>query len=658
MSVSRWDKYRVGNDAPANKWAKYAVTPEESPEQPQEQPENKPVSLREKFKELKKSPTAFLDQEMADVEAQQRHKRELFSNPSSWIDLAIGGAKGIGNLPFDVVNFPIQAGNWLNKTNAPTIPEPFEYRNEAQQTGGILSSLLNLPRATRAAAALAARPGEVAQNVASKVKPFTPTALKHKAQEYFGNMPELKAELARTENEARLAEAEAERAKGMSQLMTGQGTEAGAQLAAQRKRAELAALPEAEQPTMPVLSSRESGANLERTQEAHANAQEQLGQAEQAIRQHLNEGAAHDVRVAADVDRVLSAEKAGIQKQFNDVEKSLTSQKVHIPNPDETREIIEELKTYMGKVKPEESTLNIDPVRDLFSYTHKSEIPAVDFLKAIRSVRGYANDARRTAYTHGINQAERDAALARYNRLDDIADRMSSMLEKHIPAEDSDMLAAASKGWRERIVPLYRNRIYQNIHYKQQMPADIIKSLRGNEKGNLIIKDVIKKSPEILRNVVGQKYAVKPHELHNPGELLSEYLGEMPELQGLVQQHGNASRAAERAGTMVEQAERRHADVQKQEAEGFRAAEKQEAEAAKISEKRAKIQSEIDELDRQIPILRKSAERKDVGLKEHVAAQKKFDEAQKRRQNLLKWAVGGGATYVIGNKVLNRYTGS
>ena len=60
-----------------------------------------------------------------------------------WKDVPKGIVSGVANLPQDILNLPIQAGNYLNKTNAPMIPRwKIAPESMGAQTGEVLSNLL------------------------------------------------------------------------------------------------------------------------------------------------------------------------------------------------------------------------------------------------------------------------------------------------------------------------------------------------------------------------------------------------------------------------------------------------------------------------------------------------------------------------------------
>lgn len=587
-------------------------------------------------------PLNMFGMEAGGTPEENRQTVENLKNPQYWKDIPKGVAQGVANIPSDVGNIPIKTGNWLNNTNAPEFPRfDFAPHTAGTKAGEFLSQFAPLGAAAKAAGPLGEGikaagqvMGKAGLNTASKI-----IAPAQKAKGLIGDLaagakttisqakgkeiPELERQVAEAQKAHELAMAQAEQAKGYANIETGVGDENRARYKLHGKKEELAALENPEESTLPIQNTVESGRNLQHATEAHQQALSQANGAEQAISTHLNKGAAHDVRVAADVDKVLGAEKKAIGDQFNQVEKSLADKKVVIENPQKAHEIMDELRDYFKKANPEElASLKGTSITHLMSQKDDQVLSALDFMKAIRSIRAHSSDARKLAYSRGLNQADREAAMARYDYLDNVADKMSDILETHIGPEDATKLKEASKAWRERVVPLYKNRIYQNIHYKQQMPANIMNSLRGNDKGNMIIKEAIKSNPETLRNVVGQRFAAKPHELHQPGEITNEYLSKMPELQDLLGQHRQALSRIEPAENAVTQAKA----------------------GVEVATKKQKLQNEVETLEKHIKELEKASKNKKQTLKEKVRIENQIKDAKEKRDEA-RWKIGKILTY-------------
>jgi hypothetical protein len=74
-----------------------------------------------------------------------------------------------------------------------------------------------------------------------------------------------------------------------------------------------------------------------------------------------------------------------------------------------------------------------------------------------------------------------------------------------------------------------------------------MKALRGSGEGMSQLREIIKSDPELLRNVVGQRFSKNPAALHDIGELEQEYVGKMPELQDLLSKHSSHMSNIEKA---------------------------------------------------------------------------------------------------------------
>ncbi len=101
--------------------------------------------------------------------------RKQMVNPQAGKQFLTGAAQGIANLPQDILNLPIMAGNYLNNTHAPTIPRwNFSGDTSPARAGEMLSSLLPLPGAV---SKLAPAVGEVAKAVGETAKSAGKVAL-------------------------------------------------------------------------------------------------------------------------------------------------------------------------------------------------------------------------------------------------------------------------------------------------------------------------------------------------------------------------------------------------------------------------------------------------------------------------------------------------
>jgi len=92
-----------------------------------------------------------------------------------------------------------------------------------------------------------------------------------------------------------------------------------------------------------------------------------------------------------------------------------------------------------------------------------------------------------------------------------------------------------NKGYAEQVFPLRKNPIVKAAQ-KGKLPKNIAESLRTNESGMPLMREIVRQDPELLRNVIGQRYKINPADVHHPDALMREYLDEMPQFKRLLQQ--------------------------------------------------------------------------------------------------------------------------
>jgi len=161
---------------------------------------------------------------------------------------------------------------------------------------------------------------------------------------------------------------------------------------------------------------------------------------------------------------------------------------------------------------------------------------ATDFIAKFRSYRDALSQLKRDAY-YTQDAVDRNRMRAAAKEGDKVFGVIKDTLDKGL-GPYAPQFKWLTQGYSDQIYPLRENPI-MNPNVEGQLPDNIIKSLRGPEPGNALVRELIKQDPEALRNVVGQRYAQSPDEVLNPNENMREYLNEMPELQHFIGDHQN-----------------------------------------------------------------------------------------------------------------------
>ena len=160
-----------------------------------------------------------------------------------------------------------------------------------------------------------------------------------------------------------------------------------------------------------------------------------------------------------------------------------------------------------------------------------------------------------------------------------------------------------------------------------------MRKLRGTDPGDVLMRNMIRGNPELLRNVIGQEFSDNPAALHNAGNLEAEYTSQMPELQQLLGQHRNHQQALEHANEALQQSQAEHAAIVANEQKAFRLAENERLASEKAASKKEALQDKVELLDRHIEELTKASKRKDVSLEQHMKDKQALDKAKKERIN-------------------------
>lgn len=445
------------------------------------------------------------------------------------------------------------------------------------------------------------------------------------------NLSPLEQKLAEMKAASDSAQQAAEAAKAQATTEAGTASPERMQFSKTKAENELGQIPE-----QTVINSPEATArNLDQANTIHEAALNQKSQLESALDQKLNKSAAHDVRAAGRIDAIQNATKKQIGSMYDEVESSLAGKNIEIKNPQSAGEIAGQLKEIISKGgldSPEAKQV----AAKLANYEQSMNIPARDYLASYRTVRDLARQANQEAYRPGITDEARQAAKAHAAELDQKAEEMRGILENGIGPEDAEKLKSANTRWANEVVPLYKNPVYNQIHFKGRMPSNIVQQLRGTDKGNVLLRNIIKNDPEALQNVIGQRYSVKPNELHEPNENMQEYLDAAPDIKQMLDAHKKSSDLVDLTSNAKKQAETQHKNALSQ-----------YEERQKNESKRSDLQKKINLLDSHIANLEKTRSMKNITLSQKMKAENELDSAKKAKEKALKTLKGIGK-YALG----------
>ena len=453
------------------------------------------------------------------------------------------------------------------------------------------------------------------------------------------------------------------------------------------------------------------GEKLEISQEPIKNAESLLKTNEQKSAElerqfgedFLKKGYTHDVPIAEKVTQTIEGVKnakgkreGGLKQEigaiYDQVENDLKDQHVLIPQTQEleaaqnaARKLLEGSRGFFKTDEEFEAAVQKIAKGDQGAKKGPNDIvPAADVLSNYRTMRHLSQKLRKEAFSSKVasNKDLQADILKKAEEFETNANNLEGILESNDLGTSLDTLKTANKRWREEITPLYKNKTYRQF-LNGLGPDNIMKALRGQGEGQEIIRNIIKNDPELLRNIVGQRYATNPAKLHEFDELTHEYTQHMPEVQKFKQEHFASKQGEAQSRMDLERAKHEHqmqreqADIahrkQTEEAKAKTRAKKEEVHKenqAKQKEheqrsKHFKTQQEITELEGKSAKLKESADklterakRRDISLKQKLDLESEIKQTRKKladiekdikiRRRLLKGIGYTGATVLLG----------
>lgn len=480
---------------------------------------------------------------------------------------------------------------------------------------------------------IATVPVKLAKGAVSSVKSILPqTALRNAADQATAK--------------AAADEADLQAAKAAAQSETGRASVPSMQYGQAQAQQSLAETPQIPAPPQTPDQAQQLADNAVANHEA---AQQNLSNIDAQLDQHLNKGAAHDVRNAAAIDRRVGSIEDYWSQGYKNLDQKLKNARFEMPATTNGQTIEQQIAEKINAAKQAGKTITAQDLQDFARGEQQSpeladllskaptsaDTSASDFLAKYRSFRDGLYDLRQMA--KGTRDAvERKRLFEEANKASDVEGVIKSTLQKGL-GENAPEFERLNQGWSQEVIPLRQNPIVRAAR-KGKLSDNMVKQLRGNEPGTPLVREIIKQDPEALRNIVGQRYAAKPQEVHEPNEMMQEYINQMPELQKLLNQRKQAASNVQSAADMREQA-----------AANVKTTTKQFQASQKSAQQRDELQQQLDLLDKHIANLTKQTARRDISLKEKVNAENDLAKVMKARDRtwgaLKKIAVLGGAGY-------------
>lgn len=415
------------------------------------------------------------------------------------------------------------------------------------------------------------------------------------------------------------------------------------------KEKELAGLEVPPQETTPILSTQESGQQLEQAQNAHEINQRTVSESEKSISNFLNNGAAHDVRAAEQIRGHQENYRRSVSREYDDIIEQLGRENVEIDNSqaiqDANQRLIDLIR--QNETTSPEANRILNELQRL-EETHGTSVPADEYLTLVKATKDYARQARQRRYQPDMPADVRERWEQRHAQLEDEAERLENTLAQSVPEELSNRLQQANSNWARYVKPLQRNHTYQTMLHRGRVEGDIMKKLRGRDPGDAIMRNIIQSDPEILKNVIGQRYAANPANLANAGELENEYIQQLPELGNMMENRQRAVNRVQRSQQDLQRAQERHESALEQEKSAQKHVEKQDVKRQEAEKNRAILQEHIQKLEIQIDKLQQALDKTSTtGLERKMKEQalKKLEKDHKKAINVLKGIAG---TAIVG----------
>jgi hypothetical protein len=421
-----------------------------------------------------------------------------------------------------------------------------------------------------------------------------------------------------------------------------------------KKQKELSELEIPTSSTLPIPSSKVSAQNLDNAIKSHENAKKLVSNIESEFDKTMGKGTAHPLHIASDVNRKINAIEAHYADRMNKWQESISDANFQMPKPVLEKYEVDQKKLWEAVNKKDTKSLKEG------SFLNKPEISptlksimdkaptaadtnATDFITKMREFRDYRFEL--SQYMKKASPLERVEIKKALKDSKKMQATIQETLEEAVGVEKASELKEINLGYSDIIFPLKALSTAKKIRKSESQIPDYIKALTGESayprtlKGQKALRSIIESEPSIMRNVLGQKYAGKIEELHNPDELANHYLGKLIGTRNIIERHKQALGKISEHEKNVSRYKKEHETVTTQEKNAHNEVARQDKLIKEQSEKKSTLENEIKSLDENINKWKEIVKLKDIGLKEKIKLENELEKARSKRKKA-RYALG------------------
>src|SRR6185437_9883675 len=316
-------------------------------------------------------------------------------------------------------------------------------------------------------------------------------------------------EVAAAHNEYNAANAEYEKVKNAAESQIGTAKPNALQLKINKNQEKINSINNALEEKAPQFEQRKPNEpeniaphekNIEQAVELHQQAKSALDRTENEIDRHLNEGEHHEVSASREMKKDISSINNYWSGEYKDLMKNLRDTNFHLANPDRLERIqaaIEDGKTEYGG----------DPTGEFAEVLRHApkfgETNAADFMAKQKDFRDARYNLLQAAKTEP-SAVKRTEMFRAYQALEPFEKLINEALEEGL-GEHKSRYQYINNGYRTQVFPLRENGIASSIMEGKPLSSDIAKQLAGDQEGQALLREIAKRNPETLRNIVGQQ---------------------------------------------------------------------------------------------------------------------------------------------------------